>query len=412
MTAKLLRSGELASVLPPGGMTLVSSCSAESDVLAQEVRTAGDVLGDMDFTGIFVPGLNRQDWHAGAQGKVTTFFQTPDLRKQADRTTFLPMCYQDVLRFYRQKKPQAALFMCSPPDENGNCSFGTEVAFIAEMWREIPVKIAHFNPAMPRTPGDPGIPVSELAGWFEGEQDLRGMGTAPDSPTNLAIAKHVAELVPDGATLQTGLGKLPDAVLGALSNHRDLRLHTGLIGDGVLSLLDSGALAQEGAGLVGVAIGGQALYDRLDDPRFQFRPISTTHGLGVLASIDKLVTINSAMEIDLFGQVYAEASSRGFQSGPGGASDYARGARLCEGGLRIIALPSAARDISRIVAPGAAHGPVSLSRFDVDCIVTEHGIADLRNKDHNQRAASLIAIAAPEHRDALAEAWRTTANQI
>ncbi len=414
MTAKPLplRSGELASLLPPGGLTLVSSCSAESDVLAQEVRAAGNALGEMDFSGIFVPGLNRQNWHAGSSAKVTTFFQTPDLRKRSDRTRFLPICYQDISRLYRQEKPQAALLMCSPPDDDGNCSFGTEVAFIAEMWRDIPVRIAHINPSMPRTPGDPGIPYAELTAVIEAGQDLRGMPAAPANTINSAIAAHVASLVPDGATLQTGLGKLPDAVLAALSDHADLRLHTGLIGDGVVSLLDSGALAREGAGLVGVAIGSPQLYERLGDPRFQFRPVSITHGPDVLASIEKLVTINSAMEIDLFGQVYAEASSRGFQSGPGGASDYARGARRSEGGLRIIALPSAARDISRIIAPGTGHGPVSLSRFDVDCIVTEHGIADLRNKDYHQRAASLIAVAAPEHRDALDDAWRAIANQI
>ena len=412
MTTPILRPGDLASALPPGGLTLVSSCSAESSLLAAEVAAAGDALGDMAFSGIFVPGLNRQNWRAGADSRVLTFFQTPELRKMAQRSRFLPLCYQDILALYRRQPPQAALFMCSPPDEHGNCSFGTEVAFIAALWRDIPTRIAHINPAMPRTPGDPGIPYAQLTAAFEGEQALLGMGGGEADETSLTIAGLVAGLVPDGATIQTGLGKLPDAVLAALCGHRNLRFHSGLIGDGALALLDSGAMAPGPSALVGVAIGSDALYKGLDHPHFQFRPVNVTHDPATLAGIERLVTINSAMEVDLFGQAYAEASSRGFQSGPGGASDYARGARRGPGGLRIIALPAAAKDISRIVPPGAGHGPVSLSRFDIDIIVTEHGIADLRALDYTQRAAALIAIAAPEHRDALSSAWHSVAAQI
>ncbi len=412
MSALYLRHGELASALPSGGLTLVSSCSAESDLLATEVAQAGEALGDMAFSGVFVPGLNRLDWQAGAQARVVTFFQTPELRQQPDRARFLPLCYQDILRFYHQQRPQAALFMCSPPDDNGNCSFGSEVAFIAELWREIPVRIAHINPKMPHTGGDPGIPFGEITAAFEGEQALRGSQAGTADAVSNAIAANVAELIPDGATIQTGLGKLPDAVLAALAGHRHLRLHTGLVGDGVLALLRSGALAGVAAATVGVAIGSPELYAALEEPTFAFRPVSVTHGPDILAGIDRLVTINSAMEVDLFGQAFAEASSRGLQSGPGGASDYARGARRSEGGLRIIALPAAAKDFSRIVAPGTGHGPVSLSRFDIDVIVTEHGIADLRACDYHQRAARLITIAAPVHRDALSAAWRSVASEF
>lgn len=413
MVAQLLASGELASVLPAGGgLTLVSSCSAESGLLAREVALAGDALGSIDISGIFVPGLNRHDWRAGANGRVTSFFLTPELRKQSERTRFLPLCYADILRLYRHERPRAALFMCSPPDEHGNCSFGTEVAFIAELWREVPVRIAHINPAMPRTPGDPGIPLAEITACFEGTQPLRTMAGGDPDPVTVTIAAHVASLIPDRATIQTGLGKLPDAVLAALCSHRDLALHSGLIGDSALKLVQSGAMSPGASALVGVAIGSTALYDGLSDPHFQFRPVSFTHDHARLGAIDRLVTVNSAMEVDLFGQVHAEASARGFQSGPGGASDYARAGRNSPGGQRIIALPASAGTTSRIVAAGRGHGPVSLSRFDVDCIVTEHGIADLRLKDHAARASAIIAIAAPEHRDSLSEQWRAIAAQF
>lgn len=404
MTTRQLRPGDLPGVLPPGGLTLVSSSPAESDLLIGEVAAAGSALGDMAFSGVFVPGLNKAVWRAGPRSSVLTFFQTPELRREGARSRFLPLCYQDILALYRRERPPAALLMCSPPDAEGNCSFGAECGFIAALWRDMPVRIAHINPLMPRTPGDPGIPFAELTGWFEGEQSLRTMASGEDA-TSLAIASHIAPLIPDGATLQTGLGKVPDAVLRALKHHHGLRLHTGLIGDGALELVRSGAMAEGPSALVGVAIGSPALYAGLDDPHFQFRPVTVTHDPATLGKIERFVTINSAMEVDLYGQVHAEASSRGFMSGPGGGGDYARGARAA-GGLRIIALPSEAGGTGRIVPAGDGHGPVSLSRFDVDLIVTEHGAADLRNLGHEARAQALIGIAAPNTREALAQHWR------
>ncbi|MDT0508467.1 acetyl-CoA hydrolase/transferase C-terminal domain-containing protein [Novosphingobium sp. MMS21-SN21R] len=411
MKPRHLRPGDLPGVLPPGGLTLVSASPAESDLLVAEVAAAGPALGAMRFSGIFVPGLNKATWSAGPEASILTFFQTPELKREGQRSRFLPLCYHDILRHYRRNPPAAALMMCSPPDENGHCSFGAETAFIAALWPEIPVRIAHINPLMPRTPGDPGIPFSKLTGYFESAQPLRTMNGGTDAISE-AIAALIAPFVPDGATLQTGLGKIPDAVLRALGGHRGLRLHSGLIGDGALALVRSGAMAAGPSALAGVAIGSAELYAGLDHPHFQFRPVTVTHDPAALARIDKLVTINSAMEVDLYGQVHAEASSRGFMSGPGGAGDYARGARASDGGLRIIALPSSAGSSSRIVPAAAGHGPVSLSRFDVDLVVTENGVADLRDLGHDQRAQALISIAAPSHREGLARGWRDSMNAL
>jgi acyl-CoA hydrolase len=401
---------DLAAVLPPGGLTLVSSCSAESAILADAVMAAGDALGAMTFSGIFVAGLNRGTWLANGDCRVLTFFQTSELRAAADQVEFVPLCYQDILAELRRRRPSAALFMCSPPDGAGNCSFGTEVAFIPDLWRDIPVRIAHINPSMPRTAGDPGIPFEALTAYVEREQEL--LSVEPSEPDSIseAIATHVAPFVIDGATLQTGLGKIPDAIMRALSAHRSLRVHTGLMGDGLLDLIVSGAVEQA---IVGVAIGTRRLYEQLDHPALQFRPVSVTHGARALAEIDNLVTINSAIEVDLFGQAFAELTPRGFMSGPGGASDFARGARV-GGGTRIIVLPaSAARGtISRIVAPGAGSGPVSLGRMDIDIVATEHGAADLRGKTYQARADALIGIAAPDHRAALGAAWAEYARTL
>ena len=190
-------------------------------------------------------------------------------------------------------------------------------------------------------------------------------------------------------TIQTGLGKVPGALMRNLTNHRDLRIHSGLIGDGVLGLLAAGALAPGAAVKGGVAIGASRLSMTPSTARpFRSRGVSHTHAAAVIAGIPNFMAINSAIEVDLFGQAFAELTPKGLMSGPGGASDFARGARLSDGGLRIVALPAAARGASRIVLPGAPSGPVSLGRFDIDLVVTEQGIADLRGKDHGERAGS------------------------
>lgn len=409
---RLLKQGELASVLPPGGLTYVSSCAAESDLFASEVEAAGAALGQRRFSGVFVAGLNRCTYNAGPESGVVTFFQTPQLKKEGARSQFLPLCYQDVSQWYAANQPDAVMVMLSPPDADGNCSFGVDAGFGPDQWRGAKVRIAHINPAMPRTAGDPGIPFNDLTAYYEAEQPLREMPGAAGDPVTDAIAANVASLVPDNATLQTGLGKLPDTMFDNLHDRKGLRLYTGLIGDGALRLVESGAMADGASAVIGSAIGSASLYEGLGDPHFQLRPVSVTHDWRRLAAIDTLVTVNSVMSVDLFGQGFAEASSRGFMSGPGGASDFARGARASEGGLRIIALPSAAKDTSRIVAPGEGIGPVSLSRFDIDVVVTEQGIADLRGLDHHERARAMIAIAAPDHRDSLAAAWANIAPTI
>ncbi len=413
MTPLRFDPDDLASVLPPGGLTLLSSCSAESGLLADAVNRAGARLGAMTFTGIFVPGLNRRTYMANPDCRVLTFFMTPELRALGPAVEFLPLCYQDVLTELRRRRPQAALFMCAPPDADGNCSFGLQLDFLAELWRDIPVRIAHINPAMPPTRGDPGIPFSALTAYCEaGQPLLEGERDVADDAAR-AIAGQIRPHVADGSTLQLGLGKIPGAVLRSLTDRRDLRLHSGLVGDGVLDLLEAGALASDGLAVVGVAIGSRKLYDAVASAPFEFRPVSVTHDAATLARIERLVTINSALEVDLLGQVYAELPPGGLMSGPGGASDFARGARMA-GGLRIIALPADGKggSLSRIVAPGGGRGPVSLGRMDVDLIVTEHGVADLRGKSYADRASALIAIATPAFRIELEKVWKDYAARL
>ena len=403
---------DLASVLPAGGLTYVSSCAAESDILHRAVQQAGEALGGMTFTGVFLPGLNRLNWLPNDRARVETFFMTPQLRAAGERVSFLPLSYTSILDRFQVSPPDAAMMMVSPPDEDGYCSLGVEIHFLGDIWPDIPVKIAHVNPSMPRPRGHRGVKYEELTAVIEAQRPiLTNPDPEPDSAAR-AMATHVAQFIGDGATIQVGVGKAPAAILRAVTDRRKLRLHTGLIGDGLLALQASGALDETpDSSICGIVIGSSALYDALDRPNLSFQPVSVTHGVRRIAACRNFVAINSAMEVDLFGQAHAELSPTGLMSGPGGASDFARGAKL-GGGLRIVTLAATAgRDgaISRIVAPGAGAGPVSLGRMDIDIVATEHGAADLRDLGHEARAQALIGVAAPQHREALERAWRDVA---
>ena len=393
-----IQPGELGRFLPERGLCWISACSAESSLFAQKL--AGLHRPGLTFTSIFVAGLNRPSCLMQTGARIVTFFMLPEFA-ESDRVTFLPICYRDIRAWLKANPPASALVMVSPPDADGICSFGPVNDFIADIWESIPTLIAHINPAVPVTEGTPGIPFERLSGFIEAEQALPTTDSGMDD-VSARIAALAAEHVPDGATLQAGLGRAPEAVLRALVHRRDLAIHSGLIGDSTLHLLNSGALRAHNPITAGVAIGTKALYDAVSRPEFRFRPPSFTHDIATLAGIDRLVTINSAIEVDLDGQAHAEATTSGFISGPGGASDFAAGARGLDG-LRIVVLPSTAArgQISRIVATRDATGPVSLGRFDTDLVITEHGVADLRGKSAYDRRAALVAVADPVYRPRL-----------
>lgn len=414
MSPHRLAPADLVALLPKGGRVLVTGASGESILLAEAVMEAGEALGVMTFTGIFVPGVNRHTYLANDACRVETFFVTPELKAApGGRITHFPLCYNEIRHRLHALRIDALICMVAPPDDEGNCSFGPAVDFAAELWPAIPVRIAHINPAMPRTRGDPGIPFRELTAFAEA---AAGFDSEPDptrDPVADAIAAHVAPHIGDDATLQMGVGKIPGAILRALTGRRNLRIHSGLIVDEVVDLLEAGALADGQAVTAGVAIGSRRLYTAIGGEAFAFMPAAVTHNIAIIGAIANFVAINSALEVDLFGQAYAELTPKGLLSGPGGAQDFAAGARL-GGGLRVVALPAtAARGaIGRIVVPGQSPGPVALGRMDIDIVATEFGAADLRGRSFEDRAAALIAIAAPDHRPALEAGWRKIAETL
>lgn len=393
-----IQPAELGSYLPESGLCWITGCSGESAAFREGL--SGLSRPGLTFTGIFVPGLNRPGYLLDTGGRVTTFFMLPEF-SHSDRVDFLPLSYRDIRAWFGRNTPDCALVSCAPPGADGRCSFGAVTDFIADLWERIPTLIAHVNPAMPATRGTPGIPYERFAAIIEAEQPLAESDPGLDE-TAMWIAAHAATMIPDGATIQAGVGRVPEAVLRGLTAKRGLAIHSGLIGDSTLHLLRSGALRAEKPVTAGVAIGSRALYDAISGPEFSFRPPSFTHDIATLAAIEGFVSINSAIEVDLDGQARAEATSGGYISGPGGASDFTAGARG-KGGLRLVVLPATAAKgtVSRIVRTADATGPVSLGRFDIDLVVTEHGIADLRGKSHEARRDALVAIADPAHRPSL-----------
>ncbi len=305
------------------------------------------------------------------------------------------------------------LLQVAPPDDHGYLSMGTCVDCTLTAARTAKLVIAEVNDHMPRTYGDCFLHVSEIDSLVETSRPLLELpheSCADD--VHHRIAAHVAGLVPDGATLQLGIGGIPDAVLLALENHRDLGIHSELVSDGVIPLIEKGVIngarktLHPGKAIVGFVLGTRQLFEFLrDNPFFEFHPTRYTNDPFVIAQNDRMVAINSALQIDVTGQVCADSIGTRPYSGVGGQPDFIRGAARSHGGKPIIALPSTARHgtISRIAPvldPGAG---VVTSRADVHYVVTEHGVAYLHGKSIRQRAEALISIADPRFRDDLYE---------
>jgi len=303
----------------------------------------------------------------------------------------------------------AAIVHVSPPDEHGFCSFGVEISTTKAAAQAAKIVIAEVNPRMPRTLGDAFIHVSKLDHIVEVDYALPSVNMASTSELAQQIAAHVAGLIPDGATLQTGIGAIPDSVIRLLTDRKHLGVHTELFSDGIIDLVERGVIDGEmkslhpGKIIAGFMVGTQRLYDFVhDNPIIEMHPIEYVNDPFIVAQNDRMVAINSAIEVDLTGQVCADSIGPRIYSGVGGQVDMIYGASRSKGGLPIIALPSTAvvkgENLSKIVAMLKLGAGVVTSRYHVHYVVTEHGVADLYGKTLRQRARALIDIAAPEFR--------------
>jgi acyl-CoA hydrolase len=361
-------------------------------------------LGEADYTKAEYEGIFR---HRG-------LFLGENVREAviAGRADYTPIFLSEIegLFFSGALPLDVVLMQVSPPDDHGYVTLGTTVDSTLNASRSARTVIAEVNERMPRTHGETAIHVSRLSAIVETSRPLLEVHAEPITARHRRIAENVASLIPDGATLQTGIGAIPEAVLACLGDKRDLGIHSEMVGDGVIDLMESGVLNGErkslhrGKAVIAFVLGSQRIIDYVhDNPAFEFRSICYTNDPYVVAQNDRMVAINAALQVDMTGQVCSDSLGIKPYSGIGGQVDFIRGAARSKGGVPIIALPSTAKNgtVSRIkpvLEPGAG---VVTSRADVHYVVTEHGIAYLHGKTLRERAEALIAIADPRFREEL-----------
>jgi len=346
--------------------------------------------------------------------RINSLFIAPNIRKAVNEglADFTPVMLHEIPHlFYKGRLPlDVSVIQVSPPDEHGFCSYGVEVGVSKGPTSMAKTVIAEVNPKMPRTLGDSFIHINDIDYFLEVDHDIPELPVVPPSEVQDQIAEHIAALIPNEATLQTGIGGIPDAVLRRLTGHKNLGVHTELFSDGVMDMIEQGIIngarksIHPGKVVAGFVLGTRKLFDYIhDNPIFELHPTEYVNDPFVVAQNDKMISINSALEVDLTGQVCADSIGPKFYSGVGGQLDFVRGAARSKGGMTFIALPATAKrgTLSRIVPtlqPGAG---VVTTRNDVHFVVTEFGIADLWGRTIRERVQELINIAHPNFREDL-----------
>jgi acyl-CoA hydrolase len=328
---------------------------------------------------------------------------------KSGRLDVVPCHYSALPRMFAERllPCDVGLVQVSPPDENGMCSLGIGVDYVADAIPHTPVLIAEINKRMPATEGSPRISLDRFAAMITTDRPLAEDPTRAPGATEQRIAAHVAALVEDGDTVQLGVGSIGAAVLDALAEHQDLGFHTGMVTDALMRLVDKGVATgsrkeiDPGLIVAGTALGSAELYNRVSELPARFMPTSYTHSPRILSQLGSLVSVNFAVEVDLSGQVGAEVSGGVYVGAVGGSVDFARAAALT-GKRSIIAVRATSRGQSTIKA-ALAGGVVTTARSDVDTVVTEYGVAHLRGCSIRERAKRMAAIAAPEFRSQLEE---------
>lgn len=390
----------------PGDTLYIPGASSEPRAFVTAISEAAFRLGRLHIINGFVSGINTVPLASEHnQLSETVFFPRPLQHKLPGRITLLPLSYYGVNNFLAGTPIDWAVVHLSAPDQQGNCSLGVSAEFQPGVIARAKRTLGIVNKRMPRVPGSVSLPAEQFDYLLEMDSPLMTYTTGEADEVSEKIAHHIQNLIDSGAVLQTGLGKVPDKLLASLSHHRNLRFHSGMISDGFLGLLDAGALDPDFTHATCCALGSEDFYRRLTDVDcLKILGVDQTHAPQTLSRFENLVAINSALEVDLFGQANLEMTGGKQVSNVGGAADFSRAASQSRHGKSIIALPATAGNgkFSRIVARLDSRNMVSLPRYDVDYVVTEYGVAQLKNRSLAERAEALIGIAAPEFRDSLA----------
>lgn len=412
---KLITGEEAVSIIKPGDRVFVHGGAATPRYLLQKLAERASTLWNVEIVSISLQGdAVIADKKYKDNFRINSLFVSPNVREAVNsgRGDYVPIFLSEIpILFRRGILPiDVALAQVSPPDKHGYCSLGVSVDIAATAVNTAKLVVAQVNRRMPRTLGDGLVHVSQFYGLVEAEEELPEVvakEAAADIPSR--IGAHCAELIEDGATIQMGIGAVPDAVLASLQSHRELGVHTEMFSDGIMPLIQKGVITNQhkkkyrGKTVTSFLLGTRKLYDFVDDnPSVMVLNIDYVNDTAVIRANPKVTAINSAIEVDITGQVCSDSIGTYHYSGVGGQMDFVRGASLSEGGKPIIALPSITKKGESRITPLLRQGAgVVTTRAHAHYIVTEYGIAYLYGKNMRQRAKALIDIAHPNHRERL-----------
>lgn len=407
--------------IKPGDSIFPSHAAAEPQYLFRKLVALKDQFEDLKIVqGLNVAPAPYAEPECEDTFKIMSFFLGKKNRKcvQEGRGEFIPIHFQAQPRAIREGKLgcDVGFIQVTPPDENGYVNMGTSCDQTRTVVEKARITVAQVNQKMPHVCGDTSIHVSEIDYFVPFDEPICAIAPVDtEDPVSVKIAEHIVTLIDDGATLQMGQGTIPNAILTFLKDKKDLGIHTEVCSDTIIPLVEAGVFngkaknIDKGKIVATFLQGTQDFYEYVDNnERFELRPVEYVNSPAVIAQNDKVVAINSALEVDLMGQVVADAIGPMNFSGIGGQMDFIRAAEMSKDGRGIIALPSTAKggEISRITAVLKTGTPISETRQDVHYVVTEYGIAHLFGKPLNERAEALIAIAHPKFRKQLREAYR------
>lgn len=412
--AKFVSAEEAIVSISSGDRVFIHGVAAAPRVLIEAMVARSGELRDVELVHLHTEGRAPYSLpeHEGSF-HVNAFFVGGNVREAVNdgRGDYIPVFLSEIPALFRRKvlPLDVALINVSPPDKHGFCSLGVSVDIARAAADTAKIVIAQINPHVPRTIGDALVHINDIHFTVEVDEPLPEVPPPAPTAVDEAIGRSIAELIDDGATLQMGIGAIPNAVLASLTNHKDIGIHTEMFSDGLIDLVESGVVngrkkaKHPGKIVSGFVMGTKRLYDFVDDnPQVLMLDIGYVNDTSVIRRNPKVTAINSAIEVDLTGQVCADSIGRRQYSGVGGQMDFIRGASLSEGGKPIIALPSrTSRGESKIVPFLKEGAGVVTTRAHVHYIVTEYGIADLYGKNLRQRARELIRIAHPDHREEL-----------
>lgn len=415
-TAKYMTAAEAAKLIKSGDHVFIQGSTSIPEILVAAMADRGHELRDVTVYVAFAVAKGPAPYcrpELKDSFRVESFFVSNSVRKWiADGYgSLVPRFLGEVPALFRDGTcpVDVALINCSLPDENGYVSFGVSADLATSAVECAHTVIAQINPHMPFSYGDPVIHISKLAAAVEVDDPLVEVPTPEPTADEIAIGNYIAERIPDGATLQIGVGGIPNAVLRALNGHKHLGLHTEAMTDGVLPLIDAGIIDNSqktvlpGKSVASLALGSKALYKAMDhNADMVFKDVAWTNDPFRIGQNPRVASINSCLEIDLTGQVCADSIGTMIYSGIGGQHDFVYGSSRSEGGQSFLAMLSTSRrgdnKIKPVLTPGAG---VVTTRFQTNYIVTEHGIADLRGRTLAERAKLLIGLAAPQFREEL-----------